>query len=98
MHRPAAESNVARGIAPGEAVHEPIDIVALGMILARMRAAAFGAVQSGADGDRGLRQKIVELECLHEGAVPDETVVADTEISEPIRGPGDLVGACPELA
>src|SRR5581483_9556751 len=38
------------GVEPGQCVFHPVLVVALGEILARMRAAAFGAIDGGIDG------------------------------------------------
>ena len=44
MHRAVAEPDPAGLVAPGQGVFEPVLVVALGVILAGVRAAAFGAV------------------------------------------------------
>src|SRR5262249_38140202 len=58
----------------------PVLVVALGEILSRVRAAAFGAVARGIHGDYGLRDQVVELERLDQVRVPDQRAVGDLDV------------------
>jgi hypothetical protein len=87
MHRAVAEAHSAVAIAPGEGVLERVLVVALGVILASVRAAALGALQGGMERDRRLADQIVELERLDEIGVPDHRTVGDGEV---VEGPRDL--------
>src|SRR5712672_3705834 len=64
VHRPVVDRHLALRVEPGERVLHPVLVVALGVILARMRAAAFGAVGGGMHGHDRLRDQVVELERL----------------------------------
>src|SRR4030095_6000661 len=58
----------APAVEPGDAVLHPVLVVTLGEILMHVRAAAFLAVGGAVHGDHGLRNEVVELERLDEGA------------------------------
>ena len=58
------------------------DVVALGVVLARLRAAAFRAVGGRLDRAHRLQQQVVELERLDEIRVPDQRAVADCDVAE----------------
>ena len=93
MDRAIAEPDLAVGVEPGQRMFQPMDIVAVGIILARMSAAAFRPRQSGIDGHRRLRQEIVELQRLDQVAVPDQRAIVDLKIGQRIRDGIDLLGA-----
>src|SRR3954452_19238525 len=65
-------AGAAPAVEPGGAVLHPILVVALGIILVRVGAAAFLAVDRAGDGDRSLGDQIVELERLDQIGVPDQ--------------------------
>jgi len=44
VHRAVAETHLALAVLPGEGVFEPVAVVALGVVLSGMGAAAFGPV------------------------------------------------------
>src|SRR5271167_4348259 len=90
MYRAVAEPHPAGLVAPGEGVLEPVLVVALGVILAGVRAAALGAVEGGVERDRRLPDQIVELERLEEIGVPDHRAVGDAEVVEGPRHLGHL--------
>jgi len=50
------------------------------IVLSRMRAAAFGSGDRGMQTDARLRHHVVELDRLGEIGVPDERMVAQTQI------------------
>src|SRR5205823_1442670 len=77
-------------VAPGKGVFEPVLVVALRVILARMCAAALGAVSGGMEHDRRLPDQIVELERLDQIGVPDHRAIGDREITEGLRDLGHL--------
>jgi len=87
MHRAVAEPDPAGIVAPSKGVLEPVLVVALGVILARVRPAALGAVKRGMQYHRRLADQIVELERLDEIGVPDSRTVGDGEV---VEGPRDL--------
>src|SRR5215467_7109355 len=64
VHRPIVDRHVAVAVEPGERVLHPALVVALGVILARMRATALGAVGGRMHGHDRLRDQVVELEGL----------------------------------
>ena len=65
------------GVDPGERVLHPVDVVALGKILARMRAAAFVAVARALHRDHRLHDQVVVFERLDQVGVPDQRAVGD---------------------
>src|SRR4051812_21255029 len=63
VHRPIAEArSTGAVVGPGERVLHPVDIVAFGKVLARMRAAALLACERPIDRNRRLLDEVVELE------------------------------------
>src|SRR5262245_11170133 len=64
VHWPVAETHLAVAVPPAEGVPEPVAVIALGEVLARVRAAALGAVQRRMQHDRRLPDEIVELQRL----------------------------------
>src|SRR5579864_4745953 len=54
MNRPVVKAGGTRPCDPDQGVLEPVLVVTLGKILARLRAPAFSAVGGGMDGGRGL--------------------------------------------
>src|SRR5215813_10581453 len=62
VHRPVVDRHLALRVEPGERVLHPVLVVALGVVLARMRAAALGAVGGGMHGHHRLGDQVVELE------------------------------------
>jgi len=94
----AAEDAMRKGrlaarIDPHERVLQPSGIVALGMVLAGVRAAALGALLGGADGRRRLQQQILELERLDEIRIPHERAIGHLHVLECGESPGELVDA-----
>ena len=87
MHRAVAEPHPAGIVAPRQSVLGPVLVVALGVILARVRAAALGSVEGGMEHDRRLSDQIVELERLDEIGVPDHRAVGNGEV---VEGPRDF--------
>ena len=94
MHRAVVEAHAPGTLHPGQGVLQPVLIVALGEILARMRAAALGAVGRRMDGRGRLQQQILELERLDQIGVPDERAVGDAHVGEGLEGRADASG-CP---
>ncbi len=74
-------------VEPGQRVLHPVLVVALGKVLARMRAAAFGAVERRIHGDHRLRDQVVEFERLDQVGVPDQRAVGDLDVAAPRRRP-----------
>ena len=69
---------VLRGVVgPGQRVLHPVDVVAVGIVLARMRAAAFLAVGGAGHRDGGLHDQVVVFERLDQVGVPDQRAVGD---------------------
>src|ERR1700723_911157 len=66
VHRPIVEARLAVRIEPYERVFEPARIVAVRKILARMRAAAFGAMRGRKNRGSRLQQEILKLEGFDE--------------------------------
>src|SRR5579863_9210080 len=64
VHRPVVEPNLTACVHPDERVLAPVHIVALGKILARVRATALVTLLRGADGRDGLQHQVLELEGL----------------------------------
>src|SRR5690554_1885224 len=60
-------------------VLEPVRVVALLVVLARVRAARLGAVQGGVDEQLGVVEQEAELERLHELGVVDLALVLDPD-------------------
>ena len=58
----------------------PVLVVAIGEVLARMRAAAFGAVERRVHGDHRLHDEVVELERLDQVGIPDQRTVGDLDV------------------
>src|SRR5208282_6600907 len=73
-------AELAARVEPDQAVLEPMRVVALGVVLARVPSPALGALRRGGDGAERLGQEVVELERLHKVAVPDERAVAHLEV------------------
>jgi hypothetical protein len=80
MDGPVAQSNLVPVIEPGERVLEPVVIVSLGKILARMSAAALRASERGMKTDACLGQHIVQFQRLGELRVEDHRTVGDLEV------------------
>src|SRR6516164_2433666 len=80
-----ADLDLTLAIEPDERMLEPIRVVALWIILARVRAAALGAVLRRVQGDNCLLQQVLQLERLGKVAVPDHRTVRDAEIGEAMR-------------
>jgi len=90
-HRAVAEPHSVGIVASGQSMLEPVLVVALGVILARPRAAALGAVEGGMKHHRRLSDRIVELERLDEIGVPDHGAVGNGEVGEGLGDLGHLV-------
>ena len=84
MHRavidPHRAALTAPAVEPGDRVLHPVLVVALGEILAGMRAARFLPVERAFHGDHGLADQVVELEGLEEIGVPDQGAVRDLDV------------------
>src|SRR6185295_1016177 len=80
VHRPVVDGHPAVVVEPGERVLHPVLVVAVGEILARMRAAALGAVRRRLHGDDRLGDEIVELQRLHQVGIPDQRPVGDADV------------------
>ena len=75
MNRSVADLNRPATVEPDERVPEPVLVIALGIILARMGAAALGPILGRMQSDDRLLQQVFELERLGEVAVPDHRAV-----------------------
>ena len=60
----------------------PVLVVALREVLARVRAAALGAVLCGFHRDDRLGNQIVEFQCLDEIRVPDQRAVRNPDVGD----------------
>src|SRR5262249_28935991 len=83
-------------IDPDECVLEPVSVVALGVILARVSASALGPVFGRMQGNNRLFQQVFKLECLGKIAVPDHRSVGDAEISKATRDDVNSVDTLPQ--
>src|SRR5580704_953221 len=86
VHRAVVEARLARAFDPHQRVLHPVHVIALRKILARVRAAALGAVGGRMNGGARLQQQVLQLEGLDEIGVPDERTVADMHIGEGCEG------------
>src|SRR5260221_8953816 len=93
MHGPIADRPLALVIAPRDGVLHPFLVVALGVVLMRVRTPAFLAIRRRVHGDDRLRQEILELEGLDEIAIPDHGAVADVQIADGLCDGIDLADA-----
>src|ERR1700740_403714 len=91
--RPVVETGLARSVDPHQGVLEPVLVVALGMVLARVRAAALGTVGGRVDRGARLQPRVFALEGLDEVAVPDERAVADAHVRKGGKGGADALDA-----
>src|SRR5690606_29404734 len=88
-----AAALAAPAVEPGGGVLHPVLVVAVGIILASVGAAAFLAVDRAGDGDAGLGDQVVEFQRLDQIGVPDQAAVGDADIVHPLVGFGELVHA-----
>src|ERR1700746_1174056 len=85
MNRAVTDFDLTPAVEPRDRMLEPVLIVALRIVLARVGAAALGPVLGGVQGTDRLLQQILEFERLGEIAVPDHRTVRDAEIAEAVR-------------
>src|SRR5271169_2624693 len=86
VHRPVVDADLAGfQIEPALRVFHPVLVVAIGEILARMRAAAFGAVDRGVHGDHGLLDQIGEFQRLDQVGIPDQRAVGDVHVGNAVE-------------
>src|SRR5438132_10470033 len=67
-------------VEPDERMLQPMLVVALRIILARMRAAGFRARGRGIDGDYGLPDKVVEFERFDEIGIPNHAAIGNADV------------------
>src|SRR6516162_2839989 len=96
MDRAIADLDPTLAIEPDERVLEPVPVVTLGIVFARMRAAALGSVFGRVQGDNRLLQEVLELERLGKVAVPDHRAIRDAEIGEAVGDDVNPADTLPE--
>src|SRR6516165_1592195 len=69
-------------VEPGEAVLYPVPVIAFGVVLACMGAAALCPVLGRVQGYNRLLQQVLEFERFDEVGVPDHRAIGDAEIGE----------------
>src|SRR3970040_1793649 len=82
LHGTIIEMRGALGVDPYQSVLEPVRVVALREILARVRTAAFGSIDRGFDRPHRLQQQVLELHRLDEIRVPYESPVRYAHVGE----------------
>src|ERR1700722_1965242 len=91
VHRPVVDRHrLFSSVDPGERMFHPVDVVALGIILARMRSAAFEAVEGALHRHHRLHDQIVVFERLDEIGVPDERTVGHGDVGAGAPGGANL--------
>src|SRR6516162_11220813 len=96
MDRAIADLDPTLAIEPDERVLEPVPVVALRIVFARMRTAALGSVFGRVQGDHRLLQEVLEFERLSEVAVPNHRAIRNAEIGEAIGDDVDPADTLPE--
>src|SRR3546814_11011933 len=79
--------------APGERMLQPVGVVAGRVVLARMGAAALGAVARRFHGHLGLEHQVVQFQRLDQVGVPDQRAVGHLR-SEERRVGTECVSTC----
>jgi hypothetical protein len=69
-------------VEPREGVLEPVDIVAIRVVLASVSTAGFLASLSGVHGEDGLSHQVLELKSLNEVSVPDQVAIGGLDVRE----------------
>ena len=81
VYRPVVDADLPLGVVgPCQRVLHPLSIIAVGIILAGVGAAAFGAVCATGDGDGRLGDEVVVLQRFDEIRVPHQGPVGDADI------------------
>jgi hypothetical protein len=75
-------------------MNQPVAVVAPGVVLAGVRAAALGSVERGVQRHRRLADHVVEFEGVDEIGVPDQRPVGDREIGDAVVDRGQLPQPC----
>src|SRR5438552_2870885 len=77
-------------VGPGQRVLHPVDVVALLVVLARVRAAAFLAVGGADHRGGGLHDQVLVFHRLDQVGVPDQRTVGDGDVVRALPDVGDL--------
>src|SRR5580658_7581854 len=93
MDRAVADRHAPVAIEPDERVLQPVLVIALGVVLARMRASALPTVFGRVQGGYRLLQQIFQLKRFYQVTIPDHRAVGDAEIGKAVGHAIDLLHA-----
>ena len=82
VDRPVCDTHRARSTDPAQRVLQPVLIITLRKILARMGATALSTTSRPVNSRFRLQQEILELECFDEIRVPDQGAVGHADVCE----------------
>ena len=82
MHRPVIDADLTALIEPGQGMLHEVFVVAFRIVLTRMGAAAFGAIDRRIHGHHGLGDEVVEFQRFDQVRVPDQRAVGHADVGD----------------